>query len=76
MPPVGGPPVEYQKNKKGNIAMPIVTVFNGTFCNAEAVVRNLLETSGGGTVSDDDVAAKAAERFDMPENKVRLAFCA
>ncbi len=56
--------------------MPIVTVFNGTFCNAEAVVRNLLETSGGGTVTDDDVAAKAAEQFDMPENKIRRAFSA
>ena len=56
--------------------MPIVTVFNGTFCNAEAVVRNLLETSGGGTVADDDVAAKAAEQCDMPENKIRRAFSA
>ena len=56
--------------------MPVLTIFSGLFCHAEAVVRDVMDSTGHRLITDDDIIACAVEQFDMPENKIRRAFSA
>jgi two-component system, OmpR family, response regulator CpxR len=54
--------------------MPIITVFHGTFCQEEAVIQNIQETTGYQRVTDQDLAAEAARVSDMDTAKIMEAF--
>ncbi|MFW6333113.1 MAG: response regulator [Thermodesulfobacteriota bacterium] len=54
--------------------MPILTVFHGTFCQEEAVIQNIQETTGYQLVTDQDLAAEAARISDMDAAKIMEAF--
>lgn len=56
--------------------MPVLTIFNGLFCHADAVVRDVMDSTGHRLITDDDIIARVVEQFDMPENKIRRAFSA
>jgi len=56
--------------------MPVLTIFNGLFCHAEAVVRDVMDSTGHRLITDDDIITRAVQQFDMPENKIRRAFSA
>ena len=54
--------------------MPIITIFSGTFCGEEEVIREILKTTGYRQVTDKDIVADAAEVSGMSESKIRNAF--
>ncbi|MFW5490505.1 MAG: response regulator [Desulfovibrio sp.] len=56
--------------------MPVITVFNGLFCQAGNVVQRLLDTDGYTLVTDQDVVAEAAALSGMAEEKLARAFTA
>ncbi|MBL0713431.1 MAG: response regulator [Desulfosarcina sp.] len=56
--------------------MSVITIFNGLFCNAEAVVRDVMDSTGFRLLTDEDIIARAVQQFDMPANKIRRAFSA
>jgi len=56
--------------------MPVLTIFNGLFCHAEAVVRDVIDSTGYRLITDEDIIARAVQQFDLPENKIRRAFSA
>ena len=56
--------------------MPVITVFNGLFCQAGNVVQRLLDASGYTLVTDQDVVAEAAVLSGMAEEKLARAFSA
>jgi CheY-like chemotaxis protein len=56
--------------------MPVITVFNGLFCQAGKVVQRLLDTTDFELVTDQDVVAEAAALSGMPEEKLARAFSA
>lgn len=56
--------------------MSVISIFNGTFCNADAVVRDVISSTGYRLITDEMVIKSAAETSGMPEGKVRRAFSA
>ncbi len=56
--------------------MSVISIFSGIFCSAEAVVRDVMDSTGYRLITDDQVITKAAETSGMPENKVQRAFSA
>ncbi len=56
--------------------MPVITVYNGLFCQAGKVVQHLLETSDFKLVTDQDVVSEAAFLSGMAEEKLSRAFSA
>jgi len=54
--------------------MSIITIFSGTFCKEEEVIREILTTTGYRRVTDEDIVADAVEISGMPHNKIRNAF--
>ena len=54
--------------------MPIVTIFNGTFCEEEQVIREILKATGYRRITDEDLVAEAVELSGMSDNKIRNAF--
>jgi two-component system response regulator CpxR len=56
--------------------MSVLSIFSGNFCNAEAVVRDVIGSTGYRLITDDQVIQNAAEASGMPESKVRRAFAA
>ncbi|KJS32886.1 MAG: histidine kinase [Desulfatitalea sp. BRH_c12] len=56
--------------------MSIITVYSGSFCNEEAVVRALVARTGYQLVSDADLVAEAAKLSGIPEPKIDRVFSA
>ena len=56
--------------------MSVISIFNGTFCNAHAVVRDVIGSTGYRLITDEMVIKSAAQTSGMPEGKVRRAFSA
>ena len=56
--------------------MSVITIFSGIFCSADAVVRDVMDSTGCRLITDQQVVQKAAEMSSIPENKVRRAFSA
>ncbi|MBC2710233.1 MAG: response regulator [Desulfosarcina sp.] len=56
--------------------MSVITIFSGIFCSADAVVRDVMDSTGYRLITDEQVILKAAETSGMPENKIRRAFSA
>ncbi len=54
--------------------MSIISIFNGKFCNAGAVVRDIIDSTGYRLITDAALIQSAAETSGMPENKVKRAF--
>jgi len=56
--------------------MPVISIFSGIFCSADAVVQDVMDSTGYLLITDDQIIARAAETSGMPENKVQRAFSA
>jgi two-component system response regulator CpxR len=56
--------------------MSVITVFSGSFCNEEAVVRDLSAQTGYKVVNDADLIAAAGRQSGIPETKIERAFSA
>ena len=56
--------------------MSVIAIFSGLFCNADAVVQDVMESTGYRLITDEAVVHQAAEQSGMPVNKVRRAFSA
>lgn len=54
--------------------MPIITIFSGTFCGEEEVIREILKATGYRRVTDEDIVANAVEVSGMSDQKIRNAF--
>ena len=56
--------------------MSVVTLFSGIYCAADAVVRDVINSTGYRMISDERIVDIAAETSGMPQNKVWRAFSA
>ena len=56
--------------------MSVISIFSGIFCSADAVVRDVMDSTGYRLITDDTIIAMAAETSGVPENKVQRAFSA
>lgn len=56
--------------------MAIITLFNGIFCNEEAVIHELVSDIGYDVVDDRRIAADAARLSGIAEQKIQRAFAA
>ena len=56
--------------------MSVISIFSGNYCNAEAVVRDVIDSTGYRLIGDEAIVDSAAEISGMPVNKVRRAFSA
>ncbi len=56
--------------------MPVITIYNGVFCQAEKVVRHLAATSDFRLVTDQDVVSEAVALSGMAGEKLTRAFSA
>lgn len=54
--------------------MPIVTFFNGVFCNQNPILDALRSRTGYRRVTDADIVAKAATHSGVAESKISRAF--
>ena len=54
--------------------MPVVSIFNGIFCNEEVIVRQLVTTTGYKLLRDTDIVSEASKVSGMPKNKIERAF--
>jgi two-component system, OmpR family, response regulator CpxR len=54
--------------------MPIITIFSGTFCKEEEVIREILQATGYRRVIDEDMVADAVKVSGMTDHKIRNAF--
>lgn len=51
-----------------------ITVFSGSFCNEEAVVRALIERTGSQLLTDADLVVRASRSSGIAEPKIERAF--
>ncbi len=56
--------------------MSIITLFSGTFCNAEAVAQTLQQRTGYRLIADADIVAMAGSLSGIPIPKIERAFSA
>ncbi len=56
--------------------MSVIAIFSGQFCSADAVIRDVIDSTGYRLVSDDQLVGSATQTADMPENKIWRAFSA
>jgi CheY-like chemotaxis protein len=54
--------------------MPILTIFNGTFCNAEAIIDACRDKTGYTLITDEAIVSAAARLSGLPEKKIETAF--
>ena len=54
--------------------MSVITIFSGTYCKDESVVKNILSSTGYKLVKDSDIVAEASRLSGMPSNKIMKAF--
>jgi two-component system, OmpR family, response regulator CpxR len=54
--------------------MPIITIFSGTFCGEEEVMREILKKTDYRRITDEDIVADAVEVSGMSDQKIRTAF--
>jgi two-component system, OmpR family, response regulator CpxR len=53
--------------------MPIITIFSGTFCGEEEVMREILKKTDYRRITDEDIVADAVEVSGMSDQKIRTA---
>lgn len=56
--------------------MSVITIFSGTFCKEDLVVKGLASRTGFELVTDDEVVRKAGKSSPMEESKIARAFSA
>lgn len=56
--------------------MSVISIFSGAFCSADAVVRDVMDSTGYRLIDDEQIVRQAAETCGMPHDKVRRAFAA
>jgi two-component system response regulator CpxR len=56
--------------------MSVITIFSGTFCKENSVVKGLASRTGFEPVTDDEIVRKASEASRMDESKIARAFSA
>ena len=56
--------------------MSVITIYSGTFCKEESVIRDLLSSTGYKRVTDKEILAKASKLSDIAEDKINRAFAA
>ncbi|RPJ18499.1 MAG: response regulator, partial [Desulfobacteraceae bacterium] len=56
--------------------MSVVTIFSGTFCKDEPVIKNVLSSMEYKLVTDNDIVVEASRVSGMPVNKIIKAFSA
>jgi CheY-like chemotaxis protein/cytidylate kinase len=54
--------------------MAVITVFNGIFCKADLVVREVLDRTGYRLITDQDIVQEASKLSEIPESKIKEAF--
>lgn len=54
--------------------MSVITVFNGSFCNEEAIVQQVARESGYQLLSDADLVARASETAGLSQERILRAF--
>jgi CheY-like chemotaxis protein/cytidylate kinase len=54
--------------------MSVITIFSGRFCSADAVVQDVMDSTGYRLIIDDRIVDNAAKQSGIPEDKVRRAF--
>jgi ActR/RegA family two-component response regulator len=54
--------------------MSVITIFSGTFCREESVIRDVLSSTGYKSVSDKEIVAKASKHSGIAEDKINRAF--
>jgi len=61
--------------EQGN-EMPIITIFSGSLCQEDAVVREVISRTGYRQITEEQIIADAGRRSAMPAGKIRRAFSA
>lgn len=56
--------------------MTILSIFSGTFCNAETVIDGCREKTGQKLITDKELVAEAARLSGLTEKKIKAAFAA
>ncbi len=56
--------------------MSVIAIFSGIFCSADAVVRDVMDSTGYRLITDDQLVTRAAETSGMPEDKLQRAYSA
>ncbi len=56
--------------------MSIITLFSGTFCNQEAVVHDIMESTGYRHITDEEITTRASELSGIEKHKIQRAFSA
>jgi hypothetical protein len=54
--------------------MSVITIFSGSFCSADAVIGDVIESTGYRKIDDNRVVDRAAALSGIPESKIRRAF--
>ncbi|MCP3875971.1 MAG: response regulator [Desulfobacteraceae bacterium] len=54
--------------------MSVITIFNGIFCNEEAVINDIVESTGFRLITDSNIIEKASELSGLHKDKIRKAF--
>ncbi len=56
--------------------MPVITVFSGTFCRVEPIIRELCTGTGYRKIGDEEIVEEAAKLSGIPAAKIGRAFSA
>ena len=56
--------------------MPVISIFSGSFCGKQPLIREVLSRTGYTLVSDKEITAEAKKLSGMVENKIERAFLA
>jgi two-component system response regulator CpxR len=56
--------------------MSVITIFSGTFCNEDSIVREVIGRTGYKLVAEKELVAEASKVSGMAENKIKGAFSA
>ncbi|WP_319521242.1 response regulator [uncultured Desulfosarcina sp.] len=56
--------------------MSVIAIFSGRYCSADAVIQNIIDSTGHRLITDDEIVRKAADASGIQESKIRRAFSA
>ncbi len=56
--------------------MSVISIFSGVFCNADSVVRHVMESTAYRQIGDEQIVAGAERASGIPAEKIRRAFTA
>ena len=54
--------------------MPIITLFNGSYCNEKQVIEEICSRTGYRLVADEEIVAEAGRRSQIPGEKIERVF--